>query len=144
MTAPVRPPTPSRLDRAIAAVSPKWAYGRAAYRAALNSYRGGVPTRTSESWERSNGYTFGTPAERYAVMGARDRAYQAYDNNPVARTLVQTETDHVIGDGLNAQFASSSPAWNREAEDRYYQWLDECSVRGPDAEPGCELQRSLW
>lgn len=142
------PPTtrkrPALIERAIEAVSPRWALERAAYRTALNSYKGGVPTRTSEAYERTLGNRFGTESERFNVLGARDRAYQAYDNNPIARTLVQTETDHVIGDGLNFQPTSKSVAWNKEAEDRYYAWLDECSVRGADAEPGCEIQRSLW
>jgi hypothetical protein len=92
----------------------------------------------------SQGFRFGTAAERLEIIGTRNRAYQAYDNNPVARTLVQTETDHVIGDGLNFEPTSDSPEWNREAEDRYYAWLEECSVRGPDVEPGCEIQRNLW
>lgn len=134
----------SKLDKVIGWVSPRWAAERAMWRDFSASYKGGVPTRTSELWQQAQGYRFGTQGERQQVGGTRDRAYQAYDNNPVARTLVQTETDNVIGDGLNYQPASSSEEWNREAEDRYYDWLDECSVRGPDVETGCEVQRSLW
>jgi capsid protein len=108
------------------------------------SYRGGVPNRTSEEWTRADGLRFGTAGDRIQVQDTRSRAYQAYENDPVARTLVQTETDNVIGDGLNYQPTSSSEEWNREAKDRYYAWLEECSVRGPDVETGCELQRTLW
>jgi capsid protein len=132
------------IDRAISAISPKWSAQRTAWREIENSYKGGVPTRTSEGWQRADGFPFGSVGDRGQLLSARDRAYQAYRNNPVARTLVQTETDNVIGDGLNYQPDSSSPEWNREAEDRYYQWLEVASVRGPDIHSGCELQRLLW
>src|SRR5690606_9616647 len=49
-----------------------------------------------------------------------------------------------IGDGLNYQPSSSSEAWNREAKDRYYEWLEVASVRGPDIHTGCEIERMLW
>ncbi len=110
----------------------------------LNSYKGGVPSRTSESWTRSNSFRFESSGDRQQIANARDRAYQAYKNNAVARTLVQTETDNVIGDGLNYQPTTDSEEWNREAVDRYYDWLETCSVRGSDIHTGCELQRLLW
>jgi len=109
-----------------------------------NSYRGGVPTRTSESFPASTGYTYQSTGDRAQLVSARDRAYNAYRNNPVARTLVQTEADNVIGDGLNYQPSTDSKEWNAEAKDRYYQWLEGASVRGPDIHSGCELQRLLW
>lgn len=111
--------------------------------AILASYRGGVATRTSEAWTPSQGFRFGSTQDRQRQTNARDRALQAYRNNPIARSLVQTETDNVIGDGLNYQPTSSSVEWNKEAEQRYYEWLEVASVRG-DLATGCELQRMLW
>jgi capsid protein len=111
---------------------------------ATNSYRGGVPTRTSESWGTFNGTRFGSSQDRMGLYNETERAYQAYRNNPVARTLVNTETDNVIGDGLNYQPTTDDEAWNREAKDRYYEWLENASVRGPDYESGCEIERMLW
>lgn len=137
-------PKPNRLDRVINSAFPGWGLRRAVARQALNSYQGGVPTRTSESWGTSQGLRFGTTLERFQLGSQRERAYQAYRNNPVARTLINTETDNVIGDGLNYQPTSTSEAWNREAKDRYYEWLENCSVRGADIISGCELQRLLW
>lgn len=134
----------SKLDNLIAWASPKWAYERSAYRMALNSYKGGVATRTSELWSSANGFRFGTTAERQSIVDACSRAYSAYDNNPVAKTLMDTETDNVIGDGLNYQPTTDDEGWNREAKDRYYEWLEDCSVRGGDVETGCEVQRQLW
>lgn len=109
-----------------------------------NSFKGGIPTRTSESWQQAMGYRYGTSAEREQLARQRDRAYHAYRNNPIARTLVDTETDNVIGDGLNYQPSTDSEEWNREATDRYYRWLEECSVRGGDIHTGCDVQRLLW
>lgn len=137
-------PTANWLDRKINDAFPGWGARRMMARQALNSFQGGVPTRTSESWGTSQGFRFGNSQERMQQLNQRDRAYQAYRNNPVARTLVNTETDNVIGDGLNYQPQSDSPEWNREAEDRYYEWLEVCSVRGHDIISGCELQRLLW
>jgi lambda family phage portal protein len=139
------------IDRLISWVSPRWSAQRAAWRQlesaatrAENSYRGGVPTRTSESYPQSTGFRYQSTQERGQLVNARDRAYNAFRNNPVARTLVQTECDNVIGDGLNYQPSTDSKEWNREAKDRYYEWLENASVRGPDIHSGCELQRLLW
>lgn len=109
-----------------------------------NSYKGGVPTRTSEPWYVQQGYRFGTSQERTQKLSERDRAYHAYRNNPIARTLVQTETDNVIGDGLNYQPTTESEEWNREAKGRYYEWMQAATVRGSDFESGCELERHIW
>jgi capsid protein len=137
-------PRRSVLDRAVSWLSPKWSAERTAWRKIEASYRGGSATRTSEGYDRSSGYPFGTAGERQEMVQARDRAYQAYRDNPVARTIADTEADNVIGDGLNYQPTTDSEAWNREAKDRYYQWLEDCSVRGPDYESGCEVERTLW
>ncbi len=132
------------IDRAISLISPRWAAERNAWRLLENSYKGGVPTRNSELWQRAQGFRFGHTGERQNVIDARSRAYNAYENNMVARTLVNTECDNVIGDGLNYQPTSDSPEWNKEAQDRYYRWIENCSVRGADVENGIELQQSIW
>lgn len=132
------------FEKLIEAISPQWAANRIIAREFVNSYKGGVPTRTSERWPRAEGFRFNTSGERQQILDARSRAYQAYKNNPIARSLLLTETDNVIGDGLNFQPTTDDPEWNKEAEDRYYQWLENCSVRGGDILTGCELQRLLW
>ncbi len=45
---------------------------------------------------------------------------------------------------MNYQPSSDSEDWNKEAKDKYYEWLDVASVRGPDVHSGCELQRLIW
>lgn len=132
------------IDKAIGVLSPRWGMERAAWRQAQASYRGGVSTRRSEVWGDANPFNFDGTASRGQLMSARNRAYNAFDNNPVAKTLIQTECDNVIGDGLNYQPTSDSPEWNKEAKDRYYQWLENCTVRGEDFMGGCEFQRMVW
>lgn len=136
---------PTLLDKTINYFAPVWGQKRAEARLRIEaSYRGGVPTRTSELWQRSEGFRFGTSTDRSQLVSARERGINAWRNNPIARTLIQTETDNVIGDGLNYQPTTDSPEWNREAKDRYYEWLETASVRGPDIHSGCELERQLW
>lgn len=132
---------PTALDRAICYAFPGWGARRLTARAEM-SYRGGVATRLSESYARQRGMRFGVGLDRWDLMRARDRGYQAYRNNPVARTIVDTETDNVIGDGLNFEPATKSPAFNAEAKDRWYEWLDEADVAGRMT--GAELQRAEW
>lgn len=132
------------LDNFISYLSPEAGLRRKYFRGMEASYKGGVPTRTSEPYERSQGFRFGTSQDRELLIDNTSRAYNAYKKNYAARTLVQTETDDVIGDGLNYQPTSSDPEWNKEAKDRYYAWMEEASVRGGDIFSGCELQRMLW
>jgi capsid protein len=132
---------PNALDRAIMWMAPVWGKQRIDARI-LNSYRDGVTTRMSESFAQAQGTMFGTPQERWQVMNMRDRAYTAYDNNPVAKTLVKTEVDNVIGDGVNFQATSDDEAWNRECEEKYGEWSDNCDVRGLLS--AAEIQRIIW
>jgi len=109
-----------------------------------NSYKQGAATRLSESFGTAQVFRFGTEVDRRKIITARDRAYEAYDNSPIASALVDTETDNVIGDGLNYRPETEDKDWNREAIDRYYEWLESCSVRGADVHTGCEIQRFIW
>lgn len=108
------------------------------------SVKGGVATRLSESWPRTEGTRFQNDLERFETMSARDRGYHCYRNNLVAKTLIDTEVDNVIGDGLNFHPTSSSEEWNREAIDKYYEWLEVANVEGPHRVTGCEMLRGLW
>lgn len=109
-----------------------------------NSYKQGLSTRLSETYTTATGMRFDNESDRAKLRGARDRAYSAYSNNPVAAALVDTETDNVIGDGLNYQPQTGSKEWDKEAKDKYYEWLESCSVRGSDIHPGCSIERLLW
>lgn len=144
------------LDSAIAYFSPGWAAQRAQSRLAIaamaqlgrdrpvNSYRDGTPTRMTESWPTSHRNVLDPASIGQELLSTAERGYHAYRSNSVARTLLNSETDNVIGDGPNFEPQSGDEAWNREALDRYYEWVESCSVRGRDIHGGAELQRMLW
>lgn len=130
------------LDKAISWLAPAWGAKRLAWRTMEASYRSGIATRMSELYGRPGQRKMGDGTERVNLLNARDRGYQAYNDNPVAATLVKTETDNVIGDGLNYQPTTDSEKWNTEAVDRYYQWLEGADLQKRHS--GCKLQQILW
>lgn len=137
---PTAPPT--ALDRFANWISPKWGMQRQAWRTMQASYKGGVSHRLSESWGSQQGLRFDDAGQRGMLANGRNRGYEAYDNNAIAKTLADVEAENVIGDGLNFHPTSSSPEWNKEAKDRYYRWLDECDLTG--SRSGADLQRTIW
>lgn len=106
------------------------------------SYRGGVSTRLSTSWGASHSIVGGTQGERRLMGNMRDRARRVYQNSYIGRSLIDTETDYVIGDGMTLQARTSSEAFNAEAEDRFRAWLDVADVRGMMG--GSDWQRMLY
>ncbi|MGC4033682.1 MAG: phage portal protein [Tepidisphaeraceae bacterium] len=72
----------------------------------------------------------------------RNRARNAIANNVIARSLMTAETDYVVAEGYNFQPRSNNPAFNKEAEERYYEWLDRADVTG--LRSGTELVRDTW
>jgi lambda family phage portal protein len=115
---------------------------RSAQRSAQASVRGGVSTRTSESYERLSGLKFDSSVNRAVGLSARDRGRQAYDNNPVAESLIDTETDNVVAEGFTLQAKTQDDAFNDEAEERFAEWFDNADLRGQDE--ACSFQRMIW
>jgi lambda family phage portal protein len=109
---------------------------------AAASYRGGVAHRLAESWGSSPLTRAGVSSDWTSIRYMRDRGRQAYRDNPVARTLVDTETDNVIGDGFNLTATTDDEDFNREAIDRWYEWLETADIRGMLT--GAQLQRMIW
>lgn len=132
---------PSLLDRAIGYVSPGWFAARQQVRLE-SSYREGLGTRLSEVYTKSNSTSFGSSTDRQRTGSMRDRARNAYRDNPVARTLIEAEMDNVVSDGFNLNATTKDEGFNREAEERWYEWLERADIRG--LRSGCELQRLIW
>ncbi len=134
------------IDRVINYVAPVWGLKRAAARDALAlqaTFRGGVQTRTSTPFgtgQRS--YVAGGSARRASYRAMRDRARTVYANNPIARSMLNTEVDNVVADGFTLQARTSSDAFNDEAEDRWRQWLEIADLRG--TYDGIGLQREPY
>lgn len=130
------------LDKFIGAVSPKWALSRQQYRDIYAAYRGGVGTRLSTTWSRNQSFTGGRQGDRANLGSMRDRARRVYQENAIGRSILNTETDNVVADGLNLQGRTSDPAFNGEVEARYHEWLKVCDISG--MRDGIELQREAY
>jgi capsid protein len=148
MSHPIQPQ--NLIDRAIEAVAPAWAASRYAARAQIEvargipeaSYRGAVATRSSRSWGSSISYRGGSSKDRRDTRSMCDRARDIYDQNVIGGGLLDTETDNVVSDGFSLQMLSGDEAFNAEAEDRFYTWLDKADVQGMAT--GSDLFRMSW
>lgn len=115
---------------------------------AQNSYRGAARTRTGTGWERIFPYNNGSLQSRMDLIAMRDRAFTVYENNPVAKSALDTEVTNVVCDGYRHQArgrnADGTPAkdWNAEAEDRWPEFLDQADIRG--VLNGSQLQRNPY
>jgi capsid protein/antitoxin component of RelBE/YafQ-DinJ toxin-antitoxin module len=130
------------IDRVVEIFSPGAAVGRARARQALSSYRGAIAGRFGQTFGDSVSYRNGTTRDRRDQASMRNRGRRAYLEYVVARSLLDTETDYIVGDGFTLQMRTASPAFNEEAERRFYKWLDRADVTGRHT--GTELQRMSW
>lgn len=138
------------FDRAVEAVSPQWAAGRYAARAQIQmargvpeaSFRGAVHTRSSVPWGIDQTFRGGRAEDRRDLGSMRDRARRIYDDNVIGGGLLDAETDNVVSDGFSLQMLTSDAAFNAEAEERFYKWLDKADVEGLST--GADLFRDSW
>lgn len=116
---------------------------------ALNSYRGSVRSRTSTQWDKLLPYNNGSPQSRLDIIEMRDRAFSVYENNPIAKSILNTELTNVVADGYRLQAKAlmddgKTPAkdWNNEAEDKWENFLENADVRG--IKDGSKIQRDPY
>ena len=99
-----RPPPPSRLDRVINFLSPRWGLNRAAARMRLElaaQYRGSETTRLLSDWITSS--LAGSTPLKYELETLRQRSQELNRNDPVAAAATDTLMVNVIGQGLKPQ-----------------------------------------
>lgn len=137
------------IDRLVEAVAPTLAARRYAARAQIalareyqSSYRHAVAGRTSTPWGASTSYNGGTYLERRQLGQMRNRARNIYRNNTVGRSLLDTETDNVVAEGFSLQMRAGSAAFNAEAEERFYDWLERADITGKAS--ASDLFRMSW
>src|SRR5687767_5027339 len=118
----------TRMDRAIERWFPGWALRREASRAALASYRGGLSTRLSDTWGTQTTYRFSQVGDRQLVSNMRNRAWKVDRDNPLGRTILNTEVDNIVANGLTLQANTESEAFNDEAAERFAEWLDQADI----------------
>jgi lambda family phage portal protein len=127
---------------------PAWGASRAAARAAQSasnvraSYSDGVSTRVSETFAQRLPLSMQSQSDRWSLRWMRDRSRKAYRGNPIARGLVNTETDNVVSHGMSLQAQTDSEEFNDEAEEKFEAWLQTADIRG--MLDGPQLQRSAW
>lgn len=92
--------------------------------------------RTGTGWERVFPYDNGSIQSRLDLLEMRDRAIAAYENNPVAKSILNTEVTNVVADGYRLQAKAKTPDgtpdknWNAEAQDRWPEFLENADARG--------------
>lgn len=105
----VAPPTQSRLDKLISAVSPTWGLQRMQARAhlglVLRHYEGGKHSRRTEGW-RAPG-SDANEAARSTLFMLRNRCRDLYRNNAWAGRGIRVMTQAVVGTGIMLRFADS-------------------------------------
>jgi len=96
---------PTKLERAIATLSPRRALSRMTSRIQMETmalvggyYRGGRKGRNLSGWNVSSGDA--NTHLRDSVANLRADSFDLYLNNPVAVSAVNTETDNVVGAGI--------------------------------------------
>jgi len=118
------------LDKAIAAVSPKWAAERMMYRDVMASYRGGVSTRSSNGWDASESQTGQKTLTTESSRSMRDRARHLDRNNSLASSVLDRAVENVIGTEITVEPATESDDFNREAKEKWMLFTRICDIRG--------------
>jgi len=133
------------IDRIVEYVAPAHAATRYVARMGLKemSHSGAVGNRgTANDWPVSTSYKGGASSDRRDFKTMRSRARRLFRENVIGRSLLLTETDNVVSDGFSLQMLTDSPAFNDEAEARFYEWLDRADITGRLC--GSDLFRASW
>ncbi|BFH14987.1 phage portal protein [Paenibacillus melissococcoides] len=91
----------NRLDRAIAAVSPRWAYKRAAWRRGMAVFDSGSVDRLSLNWNPATGWD--EQRVRMERERIRARAQDMERNSDIGKAILAAFQRGVIGEGLALQ-----------------------------------------
>lgn len=117
----------------------------------IASYRGAIATRTGTGFQQSTSFARGTAADRRSLAAMRDRGRRIFRENPVGKSILQTEVTNVIADGfafhaagytMNGDVRAVAKAWNSEADDRFEEWFDQADFRG--MLDGASFQRQAY
>ena len=89
------------LERAIAVVSPAWAFRRAAWRLAMRSYDAGDSGRLNGNWTAVNAAAEVTDSAYRSTVRARARDLER--NSDIMESLIRPFTRNVVGSGFRLQ-----------------------------------------
>jgi lambda family phage portal protein len=122
----------SWLEKGIAALSPRWAAGRAFYRAqieeAARAYDGARGGRRQASWSRPS---TSANSEIAAAGGKlRDSARDLVRNNPWAKKAKRSYVSSMVGTGIRPRAATGNKGRDKRINAAFDQWSQECDADG--------------
>ena len=118
------------LEKAIALVSPQWAFKRAMYIDGLRSYEAGEINRFNGGWTPINADTENTDKTQRDLIKARARYLE--DNSDIAMAAVSGIVRNVIGTGIKPQAKTGDDKLNTQIEKLWTEWVskDNCDITG--------------
>ena len=125
------------IERFVSWLSPKAAFERQAYRAALEikerqrrNYDAGMLTRFNNRWNAAwgSGELVDKPYRQRLLLIARDLER----NNDIAKSIINPFERNVVGLGINVQAKTDDDNLNQELEEVWSEWCEQqnCDVTG--------------
>ncbi|MBR2214571.1 MAG: phage portal protein [Selenomonadaceae bacterium] len=118
------------IEKAIAAISPKWACERAFYAESLRSYEAGEINRFSDGWTPVNTDTENSDKTQRDIIKARARYLE--NNSDIAMAAISGIVRNVVGTGIKPQARTGSEELNRQIETLWRDWTraENCDITG--------------
>ena len=118
------------IEKAIAAISPRWACSRAFYAESLRAYEAGEVTRFNDGWIPINEDTENTDKTQRDLIKARARYLER--NSDIAGAAVGGIVRNVVGTGIKPQARTGDEALNRRIETLWREWTaaENCDITG--------------
>lgn len=118
------------LEKAIALLSPQWAWKRAMFAEGLRAYEAGEINRFNGSWTPINGDTENMDKPQRDLIKARARYLES--NSDIAGAAVSGIVRNVVGTGIKPQARTGKEELNRQIEALWAEWTgkDNCDITG--------------
>lgn len=118
------------LDRAIASVSPSWAFQRLQYRSAMALFDGASKGRRTKGWRAPSTSIQADTRKGLGLLRARSR--DLGQNNAYAAAAHREIPANIVGEGITPHVDLPTPAERERGERLVKQWFDTpaCDVEG--------------
>ena len=116
------------LEKAIAAISPKWACNRAFYAESLRAYEAGEVTRFNDGWTPINEDTENAEKTQRDLIKARARYLE--NNSDIAQAAIGGIVRNVVGTGIKPQARTGDEDLNFKIEELWRKWTrpENCDI----------------
>lgn len=118
------------LDKAIAIISPEWAYKRAVYAEAVRSYEAGHIDRFNDMWTPINMDTENADKIQRDLIKARARSLE--NNSDMAESAIGSVVRNSVGTGIRPQARTPNDQVNKTLESLWKVWVQQenCDITG--------------